>query len=311
MKGTKKVCSLIIVDYYSMKKTAHYVEHVQSRIVNAEKLNVIIVDNAETDEGIEVLRQRYGKESLYDCKAVEGKAYRFTTAFGELVYYYANANLGYAKGNNIGTLLSDEIFDDEYYIISNNDLVLEKQLDWELFQNIFEQDKRIAVIGPRIVGKDGTPQSPHRKINAFMHLVAYYWIKGKPFHWRADHDYDGKSKKCYRVMGCFMIVKAAAFREAGRFDPNTFMFAEEMILSERLAPQGYCTYFYNDYVVVHDHGETVKKAMSLIQGYQRAFESCCYYYRRYRNASAFMIRVAELNFEVYKIYLRVLEKLKK
>ena len=38
-----------------------------------------------------------------------------------------------------------------------------------------------------------------------------------------------------------MIIKCDAFREASRFDPNTFMFAEEPILSERLLKIGYKT----------------------------------------------------------------------
>ena len=107
-----------------------------------------------------------------------------------------------------------------------------------------------------------------------------------------------------------MVVKAEAFRKVGRFDSNTFMFAEEMILSELLKRQGYSYYFYDEYTVLHDHGASVKKAMSVLRGYEKAFESICYYYVQYRNTPAIVIGLAKVNFSIYKSMLWMKEKIK-
>lgn len=304
------MCSIIVVDYRSIEKTLEYVQHAKEQIENIEDLHIVIVDNAEDSDALDILQEKYDIKKKIYCEAIEDCVYIFDVSRGDIVYYSSGKNLGYAIGNNIGTQIADELYADSYYLISNNDLVLREKMDWSQFQRIFEENDDIAIIGPKIVGRDEKTQSPHRKLGAFSHLILYYWLKGWPFYWRADHDYDGQSKRCYRVMGCFMVVKAEAFRKVGRFDSNTFMFAEEMILSELLKRQGYSYYFYDEYTVLHDHGASVKKAMSVLRGYEKAFESICYYYVQYRNTPAIVIGLAKVNFSIYKSMLWLKEKIK-
>ena len=189
--------------------------------------------------------------------------------------------------------------------------MIENKFDEKVFTDIFESDDSIAVIGPKVIGLDSKPQSPHKRVTSFKRLIAYYWFCRWPFRWKPDYDYDGNSKICYRVMGSFMIIKADLFRQAGCFDPNTFMFCEEPILSERLLQIGAKTYFYNDWTVVHAHGETVKNTANQLRAEQWAFESCCYYYRKYIGTHKLIISAAKLNFWLYGVSLRVREKIKK
>lgn len=290
--------SLVIVDYNSMDKTVQYVKKFLRKVSDREQIHIIIIDNADTSAGITILAERFGEYKIVKVENYKN-ILEFTFGLNTIIYYNSGENLGYAKGNNLGTQIADILFDDPYYIISNNDLSLTDRLDLGVFQKIFDHDSKIAVIGPRIIGLDGKEQSPHKKIGAIKYLILNYWLRTFPVPWKSDHDYTNENKRCYRVMGSFMIVRASAFCDVGRFDSETFMFAEEMILSERLAKKGYYFYFYNDYTVVHEHGTTVKKSASAIRAEKWAFQSCCYYYKKYRNTSEIIIFLAKVNFEVY------------
>lgn len=291
--------SLIIVDYCSMEKTVEYINHFFSKVTCSQLFHVIIVDNVNSPFGIKLLTEKYGVFEFIEISDFDN-VYKFNSSKKTIIYCNAMENLGYAKGNNLGTKLADALFKDEYYIICNNDLELISPFIQEDFQKIFDTDSNIAVIGPRIIGLDGKDQSPHKKPNAVSHLIFNYWFKNWPFHWKCDYDYDSKSKKCYRVMGSFMVIRAKAFRKVEGFDPNTFMFVEEMILSERLSKKGYYNYFYNGYSVIHEHGASVKKTASAVEAEQWSFDSLCYYYKTYRNTPDFLIKIAKVNFVIYK-----------
>jgi len=290
--------SLIIVDYRSINKTIHYIEHFASMVKGEYPLHAVIVDNSPSQD-VDKAFACYSKKDLIVIDDLIGYT---TYVWGNLTisYCFAGNNLGYAKGNNLGVKIADLCFNDNFYIISNNDLRLDEKFDWCPFERLFEENQDIAVIGPRVVGLDGKVQSPHKKVSAFSHLVLSFWLGHWPFYWRCDCDYTEESKYCYRVMGSFMIIRACAFHKADGFDENTFMFGEEMILSERLSRNGYKTYFFNDYAVVHEHGASVKRVDSVLRAEQWSFDSIYYYYEKYRNTNSLILVLGKISFYVYK-----------
>lgn len=302
--------ALIIVDYNSIDKTIKYIHDFLAQSKDVNSIHPIIIDNSPKNS--EGYVKQYYEGTFYEVYVNGKRVLVIEMPEGtKIIYCYSGENLGYAKANNLGSEIADILFDDPFYIISNNDLKLVEPFDGNTFESIFYKDPEIAVIGPKIIGIDGKRQSPHKKVGAFKLLIAYYWFNRWPFRWKPDYDYTDTSKICYRVMGSFMIIKAVPFRLAGRFDPNTFMFAEEMILSERLNSIGYKMYYYNDYTIVHEHGASVKKVSSVIKSEQWSFDSCCYYFERYRKTGCGIIKIAKLNFKIYKCILYLKNWLKK
>lgn len=300
--------SFIVVDYKTIKKTCDYIEHFISKIDNPEQFHFIIVDNFSSSDSINVLESKY---DLIERKNIYNKEVsRFKYDLTEICYIYAEDNLGYAKGNNLGTLVSDELYFDDYYIISNNDLKLNSEFKWRKFEDIFKRYKDVGIIGPRIVGLDNRDQSPYKKISPIYHMLFYYWLRFWPINAEADLSVIDYNSYCYRVMGCFFIARADAFRKAGRFDSHTFMYGEEMILSERLLRVGFKNYFYYDYSVIHAHGVTVKKMSSVLQSDQWCYDSCRYYYENYRNCSPLLLGLADLNYGLNKCVIRFKERVK-
>lgn len=323
--------SLVVVDYNSINRTLEFINSFIESTSN-NKFQIILVDNyIKDDESItrtvkNIKRWWIESESLsvneffYDNKDslemmsfLTGRfpIFQFRKNNIDLLYAVPLNNLGYAKGNNLGALLDRYFFHSKYLIISNNDIEFPQQVKIEEFEKIFKTNKDIAVIGPKVIGLDGEPQSPHKKISAFSQLILYHWVKGWPFKKKLDYDYTNESKVVYRVMGSFMLVDSDAFFRVGGFDPHTFLFAEEPILSEKLLKIGKRCYFFNDLTVVHAHGVSVKKNNSVIKAETMSFESNYYYFKNYRNTSKGLLVLSKVNFVIYKGFLRIKLAIKK
>jgi GT2 family glycosyltransferase len=78
------------------------------------------------------------------------------------------------------------------------------------------------------------------------------------------------------------------FREVGGFDPNTFLYAEELIFAERLKFYGYRMYYTDVVEVVHDHGTTTRKFIPHKSSIYME-RSLRYYYKVYRNANSWSL----------------------
>jgi len=58
------------------------------------------------------------------------------------------------------------------------------------------------------------------------------------------------------VSGAFMFFDAKKFEDVGGFDPNIFLFYEEMDICQRLKHKGYTTVFYPDSSFTHYQGKS-------------------------------------------------------
>lgn len=310
----EKMYTLIIVDYNSIDNTIRYIKDIFEKIVNQDAIHVVIVDNGNSQDTSEAIATEFEKEK--DCFLPSIQKHVSLFHYGQLpiVYCSSGANLGYAKGNNLGAEIAKVVFSDTYYIFSNNDLKFEQLIDLREVSAVFESNPQVAILGPSVVGLDNNRQSPRKKQSAFIKLIAFYWamfLGGITKKWIDDIDYTASTGDCDWVMGCFMFVRSDAFWKVAGFDPNTFLYAEELILSEKMLHCGYVTFFYQPMKVIHAHGVTVKKAISVIKNVEISFQSNCYYYQHYRNTSSAIIRLAKGNFSVYKVLYFAKQLIKK
>lgn len=289
---------IIIVDYNSITKTIEYIEKFSNNCNDWDNYVPIVIDNSENNDTYNFLEKEYQLSNLQDIiiKETSYPIFKFELNGKECIYVKTNQNLGYAKGNNIGACVADKLFSSEYYIISNNDLEFSDKFDFNQFEKIFDLKKDVGVIGPRIVTPDGAYQSPRKEVSAFKRLVAAPWISLPPFNADVDLDYTNESKYCYFLTGCFLIVKASCFRDAGGFDENTFLFGEECILSERMKKCGYKMWFEDSYVLTHAHGATINKKTNYKQRDKILFDSLRYYYKDYKGTSNFVLGIGKVSF---------------
>lgn len=269
---------IIIVDYKGAARTIGYVRDEISKIKIPYK--VVIVNNAATEES-----NRQLAEGL-DAEVVTAELPPCNQQLSTFVLP-AEENLGFACGNNLGAKWLIDNFGCDYLLFSNNDLQLQSPVVVEALIERLHSNPKIGMIGPEVVGLDGRRQSPEPYLTMGDRLVWMYLAtpfmskerKAKRFHLRyADHADDGAH---YRIMGAFFVMPTESYRSINGMDSNTFLYAEEMILAERLKAIGQCVWYCPDVTVIHAHGATTSKHLHRYRMAMIEAESESYYYTTY------------------------------
>ncbi len=304
--------SLIIVDYNSIKNTIKYVASCKENLGLMGASHVVILQNGAFEGTLAELKSFFGGYEICEVEDVEQTLYKFRNDFQEIYYCHSGANLGYAKGNNLAIRIASRIWSDSYYIVSNNDIAFKETMDLSLVNKVFEENASVGVIGPSIITPQFEHQSPRYWQSAAQRLIFNHWISafGGIFgsktrrylfdKYANDTIKEAKSGLYAWVSGCFMFIRAKAFEKAGMFDQNTFLYAEEMILSKRLERVGYNIYFLREIEIIHNHAQTTKKTISQLKSTEIDFHANYYFYKNYTDASAATLFLAKVSFKLLK-----------
>ena len=314
--------SLIVVDYNSIEITIEYIKHCKQFLTEAGASHVVIIENGHEENVVASIVRHFGDYQIKNILEIEQTIYCFTKDDQEICYCHSGGNVGFAKGNNLGIKIAEKIWADEFYIVSNNDLVFKKVFDLSVAESLFRNHLNIGVIGPRVATPEGKLQTPRRWQNAFQRLIFNQWVGviGGVFGRRVrerlydrlsyDTIMDAESGNCDWIIGCFMIIRAAAFHRAGMFDKNTFLYAEEMILSKRMEAAGYSIYYCKDLEVIHNHAQTTKKALAAFRMVEIDFESNYYFYKTYKHTSPVLLGLAKVSFWLYRTLFKAKQSVK-
>lgn len=240
---------IVIVNYKSSEKTVDYIRNEIGKISIPYRL--VIVNVACNDESNAFLEKKLSAFLVSESDVCGRDADRNIFIVPHV------DNLGYARGNNLGVSFLSEHFDLDCFLISNNDLLFLDEDVVEHLVNKLAEHPEVGAIGPKVVGLDGCDQSPCRRLSYWKdatlpNLLGPFasFKTGQILHNCAEGE-------CFRLMGSFLLIKADAYNAAGGFDPDTFLYWEESILSERLHEEGYRCYYYPEVTVVHEHGAVI------------------------------------------------------
>jgi GT2 family glycosyltransferase len=314
--------SVIITEYNTAERTFKYLCDFIDKC-SVRDYNFVIVDNSVNHDNYEQLNRRliddgYSVESIHHNTSKDAVFLKYSKLDIDVFYYTDFTNNGFAKANNIGAgIAKKQNADINYYLFSNSDIMFNDRLNISEMIDVLESNDTYALIGPKVVGIDGKPQSPCKYINIFKrHIIPYLlWplnILIPPLRRMSyDADYDARSGEVYRIIGAFMLIKARSFDKVCGFDPNTFLYCEESILSERLASIG-CKVFYDPNVeIIHEQGVSTNETINtdkvnIINKKERLFNSEIYYYKNYRNYNNIVITLDKVCFMFYRLKLRIL-----
>lgn len=188
-----------------------------------ELYEVIIVDNASSDGTREFLRTLEG-----DVKVISNPA-----------------NLGFAKACNQGAREAAG----EYLLFLNNDTV--PQPGWlEALLAVAERDRRIGVVGAKLLFPDGTIQHAGVAIRVDspyplspVHL--YYQSAADTLQANLEQEMDA-------VTGACMLIRGEVFRTVGGFDEGYLNGYEDVDLCLRVREKGYRVLYTPKSVLYHD-----------------------------------------------------------
>lgn len=306
--------SIVIVDYNSIKETMEYINRCIECIFEQEDIRFIVVDNYPESETANIINADGYKIVLELQSRWRGMNLLCTKYRNHQVHFLITGrNVGYAKGNNYGIAYSRTMWKDEYVLITNNDIFFPEKLSLNEIRNFMKKSKEIAIVGPKIMGVDGQVQSPYRRLGAYYMLFwsPFLILLSKLFLIKVHNkalDYDGKSKKCYWLSGCFFMADSKKLENVGDFDDGTFLYAEEMILSERLKQYGFVPYYYDDISVIHLGSNTINRYFNNIEAEETMFNSYLHYFERYRGINRLVIVLARLHFSLIKLSFNIAQK---
>lgn len=216
------VLSIVIVNFKTPLLLISCIESVVNTIVNTS-YEIIVVDNNSKDNSEELIRSR----------------------FNNVNWINNSLNEGFGRANNIGINRSIG----EYILLLNSDVVVEKNTI-EKCLNQFRLDKSIGALGCILLNEDGSIQK-----STYQYIASYYGVI------KNNLIYDYLSKQCENndfkieaIMGAFMMIPRKVLNKTGLFDPDFFMYAEEMELCKRILKSGYKISYFDQVTAFHKNG---------------------------------------------------------
>ncbi|MDD4972359.1 MAG: glycosyltransferase family 2 protein [Paludibacter sp.] len=287
--------AILIVNYKDEDRTIAYVKDELSKIHSPHL--IVVVNNSATDESNYVLAAKLNATLISDI-------HQKPEASGCYVIS-SNDNLGFAKGNNLGAEFAMKHFSITHILFTNNDIhFLNNNVVERLVEKLDTLDT-VGMIGPKVKGLDGRNQSPEPYSSFWNRYIWMYWLTPflssdkKKEMFKLDYPQDAKEGEHYKIMGSFFIVKAQDFITCGMMDPNTFLYAEEVILTERLKKIHKTAYYFPQVAVLHEHGQTINQHFQTARSMKIQFDSESYYYHSYKGVSSFSISIGKISLNLY------------
>ena len=217
----------------------------QSVFDNADGLRaeVIVVDNASGDGSPEMIEQD----------------------FPEVRLIRSAVNLGFAAANNVAMQEAHG----RYFVLLNSDAFFAKGA-LALALRHMEEAPEVGLGGCKLIGRDGSWQPSSRCFHSVLDdaivlsgLAARYprsKFFGRFDRTWADHNLPARVDW---VPGAFTILRPAALKRVGYFDPAFFLYYEEVDLCLRMKRADIPVWYWPDIEVIHIGGESSRQLTAL------------------------------------------------
>ena len=261
MNSSKNV-TIIILNWNGWEDTVECLESVFQN--NYHNINVVVVDNGSEDNSINKIKDYCNGRIKIDSKFfrynpndkpielleiaqnnVHGKYPNISTT-NKLILIENLVNAGFAEGNNIGIRYALKNLDPDYFMLLNNDTVVDKDFLVEMIK-FSEDNKDVGIIGPKIYFYN----EPNR-IWFAKGKISWKFSRGLNIGYNEiDSGQHDTATKIEYASGCGFLIKREVVDSVGLIDPNFFMYFEEIDWTLRAFKQGYLSYYVPDGKIWH------------------------------------------------------------
>jgi GT2 family glycosyltransferase len=271
--------SLIIVSFNTREVLRESLQSVE-RETGDLRIEIFVVDNNSRDGSVEMVR----------------------TEFPHVHLLCSELNLGFGAANNVAL----EVAQGRYVVLLNSDAFLCPN---SLLTSIrhMDDDTEVGLAGGRLVGRDFSSQPSARMfpsiLSDFLVLtgLAHKFSKSR-FFGRFDRTWADPMQPAEVdwVPGAFSIIRPEVLRKVGFFDPEFFLYSEEVDLCRRIQDAGYKIMYWPDIIVIHIGGESSRQIKTLEMSSAGAqlirwrMRSTLLYYRKHHGVGAWMAMMLEL-----------------
>jgi GT2 family glycosyltransferase len=228
--------ALVTVIHNSEPELRGLLRSVHAHLPDAQ---VVVVDSGSSDGGADAARAwRDGAATVIDM----------------------GANVGFGAGSNAGVAAADR----PVTVLINPDVeLLDGSLD-DLGREILRQDAPDRLLAPVVVGDDGLRQDNAQHEPATPWLVLHALVPPAllppPLALRVDPWRAAAPRRVGWALGACVAGRTATLRRLGPFDPETFLYGEDLELGLRAADAGVETWFWPAARVLHHGGHSTLEA---------------------------------------------------
>lgn len=219
---------IIILNWNGCNDTIECIESLKS--VDYRNFAVVVVDNASSDDSIDIIPRKYRDVAFIEMKK----------------------NTGFAGGNNTGIKYALEHGAD-YILLLNNDTTVEPNFLTELVKAA-EADKKSGILGPKIY---------------FHSEPAKIWFAGGKLNWlmtKGTHvDYlkidnkempPEKPRQTEYITGCCLLIKKEVVKKIGLMSEDYFLYYEDADWCLRARKAGWQIIFVPSAAIFHKHSRS-------------------------------------------------------
>ena len=210
--------SIIIVHFKTLNLTQRCLKSIYDN--QLEEIEVIIVDNDSQDGAAEIIK----------------------TEFPEVNWINNESNEGFGRANNLGFSQAKG----EFILFLNSDMIIPEGSIQHCLE-LIQKNKTIGVLGCKILNEDLSIQR-----SRFYDVANYKDILKSNLIY--DKYFKKKQGDLIGIMGAFMLVPSAIFKKSKGFDPDFFMYSEELELCHRIRENGHLITYTDEVHVIHKHG---------------------------------------------------------
>jgi GT2 family glycosyltransferase len=216
--------SALIVNYNS---GVHAVECIASLLrQTAVELDIIVVDNASRDDSVDILR----------------------TTFGErITLIESRENLGFGRANNLAAASAHG----DILLLINPDAVLLEETAVATLADFLSENLRIGIVGPQIHEPSKRKYVlPRRRYPSESRLKHTSKLKALPgeYAW---------------ILGACMMLRKPVYDQLGGFDPDYFLYGEDIDICLRARLAGYSIAYCPSAKITHIGGASEQSSPTL------------------------------------------------
>jgi len=226
-----KKIAVVILNWNGAKLLEQFLPSV---IAFSNEATIYVVDNASTDNSIEVIQNQFPS-----VKIIQN-----------------TDNFGFAKGYNEALKFVEE----KNYALINSDIEVTE--NWLVpILEIFDNQPETAIIQPKLLNyKKKTHFEYAGGAGGFIDKFGYPFCRGRIFDTVEEdkHQYDDEIEIFWATGACFFIRKEV-YRKLNGFDDDFFTHQEEIDLCWRAFNLGYKTKYTSKSIVYHVGGATLNE----------------------------------------------------
>jgi GT2 family glycosyltransferase len=203
-------------------------------------VEVFVVDNASSDDSKSILPAK----------------------FPQVHFKWNSQNIGFAKANNS---VLNEVSGSHILFLNPDTIIPENGLESCL--QFFQNNPDAGALGVHMIDGNGRflPESKRgfpSAANAFFKLTNLYKLfPSSAFFsgYYSGHIPEKKTASIEVLSGAFFMISNKMLKRIGGFDPDYFMYGEDIDLSYRVKKTGFKNYYFPEVSILHFKGESTSK----------------------------------------------------